>query len=255
MASTDAPPRFGFVPLGIGDVFSRKHFATSLLLFIGDRQVMIDCPAPLPRILYEASLHCKQRISLDTIDDVILTHLHGDHSSGLECLGFHARFNQNDRARIWTLAPIAADLWEHRLKAAMGYDMNGSFRVRQRYDLSDFFDVRTLDIEQSTKIGGAEVHVRLTRHAPTCFGVKVFFEGRSFGYSSDTAYDPKHIEFLEECDTIVHETGSGIHTHYNTLANLPKETRDKIYLVHISDRFDASASVMPVLEQGKFYTV
>jgi hypothetical protein len=97
--------------------------------------------------------------------------------------------------------------------------------------------------------------VRLTRHAPLCFGVKVFFDGRSFGYSSDTAYDPGHIEFLEECDMIVHETGNGIHTHYETLAALPEPIRNKIYLVHVADTFDAAQSVMPVLEEGRYYAL
>jgi ribonuclease BN (tRNA processing enzyme) len=36
--------------------------------------------------------------------------------------------------------------------------------------------------------------------------------GKTFGYSSDTAFDPGLIEFLSAADLIVHETNLGRHT-------------------------------------------
>jgi ribonuclease BN (tRNA processing enzyme) len=246
---------FGFIPLGVGDNFSSLHYPTSLLIFLGAERLLIDCPSPLPKILHEAAERSGRPIALADLRHVILTHLHGDHSSGLECLGFYSRWKAERRAVIWTLPAIAADLWEHRLSASMAYDFSNGLSIEKRYGLEDFFEIQTLDPKHPAEICRATVHIRQTLHAPICFGVKIFFDGRSLGYSSDTLFDLEHIAFLDECDLIIHETGPLIHTHYDELAALPESTRRKIRLIHLADDFDPTGSIMPALEEGRYYAL
>jgi ribonuclease BN (tRNA processing enzyme) len=253
--TTNADRPFGFIPLGVGDNFSSRYYPTSLLLFLGAERLLIDCPSPLPKILREAADRSGRPIALADLRHVILTHLHGDHSSGLECLGFYSRWQIKRRPVIWTLPAIADDLWEHRLSAAMAYDFSNGLSIEKRYSRDDFFEVQPLDPHRPADICGARVHIRQTRHAPICFGVKVFFGGRSLGYSSDTLFDPGHIDFLSECDLIIHETGGLIHTPYDQLAALPEPIRRKVRLIHLADDFDPSNSIMPALEEGKYYPV
>lgn len=258
---TDQPPqppttsRFGFVPLGIGDLFTCTHYPTSLVVFLGDERLLIDCPSPLLRMFRDASAKSGMRICMDDVRDVILTHVHGDHAGGLECLGFYGRFNLRQHAHLWTLPEIAAELWEHRLSGSMAYDLADDFSIEKRYQLEDFFNVHLLSPDCPTRISNATVHVRRTRHAPACFGLKIFFEGRSLGYSSDTAYDPQHIAFLEECDVIIHETGHKIHTPYEALAAQPEAIRRKLRLIHIEDSIEMERLELPVLEEGRYYSV
>jgi ribonuclease BN (tRNA processing enzyme) len=247
--------RFGFVPLGIGDLFSSIHYPTSLLVLAGDERLLIDCPSPLLRMLHDASVKSAIPIRIEDIRHVILTHLHGDHAGGLECLGFYGRFNSHQRPNLWTLPEIAADLWEHRLSGSMAYDIADDFSIEKRYQLEDFFQLHELGPDRPTQVANVTVHVRRTRHAPSCFGLKILFNGRWLGYSSDTSYDPQHIAFLEECDVIIHETGRKIHTAYESLVALPEPIRRKLRLIHIEDSLATASLELPVLEEGKFYTV
>jgi ribonuclease BN (tRNA processing enzyme) len=250
-----ATHRFGFVPLGIGDLFSAAHYPTSLLLVADDQRLLIDCPSPLLRMLRDASATSGIAVGLDDVRHVILTHLHGDHAGGLECVGFHGRFNSHKPAHLWTLPEIAADLWEHRLRGSMAYDLDADSSLIECYRLEDFFNLHLLSPDRPTQIANVTVHVRRTRHAPPCFGFKVFFEGRSLGYSSDTAYDSHHVAFLKECDVIIHETGHGIHTPYEALASLPESVRRKIRLIHVEDDLEPARLQLPLLDEGMYYEV
>ena len=67
------------------------------------------------------------------------------------------------------------------------------------------------------------------------------------------------IEWLSTADLIVHEatsmTHSGAHTPYEKLAALPESLRAKMRLTHLPDDFDAGASVIEPLREGKVYEV
>lgn len=75
--------------------------------------------------------------------------------------------------------------------------------------------------------------------------------GRTLGYSSDTAFDPELITFLEPADLIIHETNLGpAHTPYASLAALPAELRSRMRLIHYMDSFDTEAGVIQSLREG-----
>jgi ribonuclease BN (tRNA processing enzyme) len=76
--------------------------------------------------------------------------------------------------------------------------------------------------------------------------------GRTLGYSSDTAFDPALIAFLEPADLIIHETNLGpAHTPYTALAALPAELRARMRLIHYPDGFDIAASTIAALREGE----
>ncbi|MBI4512233.1 MAG: hypothetical protein HY698_21550 [Deltaproteobacteria bacterium] len=73
--------------------------------------------------------------------------------------------------------------------------------------------------------------------------------GRTLGYSSDTAFDPELIAFLEPADLIIHETNLGpAHTPYSALAALPADLRAKLRLIHYPDGFDMTSSIKALRE-------
>jgi len=81
-------------------------------------------------------------------------------------------------------------------------------------------------------------------------------DGRSLGYSADTAFDPSLIQFLSQADLIIHETNYGpAHTDYSQLAQLPAEIRAKMRLIHYSDYFDVESSVIGCLEEGQLLSI
>lgn len=244
-----------FLILGIGDFFSKLYYHTHFVIFADKFPVLVDCPDPLPKTLYEASQKSGINISLDDIDHIILTHLHGDHSNGLESLGFYNHFMRKAKPVIHTIPEVRKVMWKNKLKASMSPKTNKIFEKIGEFKMEDFFRLKILQPGKSHTIKGMKICIRHTKHFIPCFGFKVNYKGRSLGYSSDTAFDPDHIEFLSECDLILHETNHEGHTKYKMLQSLPGKIRKKIRLIHIYDEFDAKNSEMPVVKQGVLYHV
>ena len=132
---------------------------------------------------------------------------------------------------------------------------NQNLEVVGEMKLDDFFQIKILSPDKTNTINGMTIKIRYTKHYIPCFGFKLFYKGRSLGYSSDTIFDQEHIDFLSECDLILHETNKAGHTDYNKLCALPPGIRKKIFLLHIYDEFPVQNSEIPVVRQGQLYYV
>ena len=78
--------------LGVGDAFTRLHFGTSALLEGPEGFVLLDCPGLVHRALHEASARAGWTVHTLDIDDVLITHLHGQPCNGLEAVGLRGGF-------------------------------------------------------------------------------------------------------------------------------------------------------------------
>ncbi len=239
---------FEVIALGVGDTFSRVHHTTSLLLHHDGFHLGIDCPDTYRNVLREAGEKCGRPLDLFMVDDILLTHVHGDHMNGLEGVGFFKHFAEKKRLRLHTTDDVRAVIWDNRLKAPMEQLWNGN-EFRQ-LSFEDYFDYRPLAWEGESSIGPFRLRIRRTKHhVPTC-AVLVSAGGRSLGYSSDTAFDPELIAFLSTADLVIHETNYGpAHTAYDDLAALPVETRAKMRLIHYPD--ERTESVIPLVREGE----
>jgi ribonuclease BN (tRNA processing enzyme) len=86
--------------------------------------------------------------------------------------------------------------------------------------------------------------------------VRIECNGRILGYSSDTAFDPELIQFLEPAHLIIHETNLGpAHSAYTSLANLPADLRERMRLIHYPDGFDSKMSAIQVIREGEVHNV
>jgi ribonuclease BN (tRNA processing enzyme) len=235
------------VVIGTGDAFSTGRAGSSAVVLAPGGHVLIDAPDGLFRALAEASLRSGVRIDPETIDDILLTHLHADHANGLEMFGFRRWVDRrNGRGclpRLHTPAGVAARLWE-RLAPSM--DQGGSAT------LADYFDVRILPEGAACDVAGLSVRQRGTQHSIPCCGFLLSAGGRTLGWSGDTVFDPEHIAWLGAADLIVHETSeSAIHTPIAELNALPAEVRRKMRLVHMADDFDPACTDIKPLAAGE----
>jgi ribonuclease BN (tRNA processing enzyme) len=248
-------PLFEVIPIGNGNFNTSKRFATSMVLLAGEQTVLIDCPDPLFRICAEASAASGRVIDPGQIDDIVITHLHGDHTNGLESLGFWRKFSdpRQKRPRIHTSNEAVEGLWR-KLEPAMGHAVLPNENREEHYELADFYEVTSFALGGSFSVGEIAFETRRTLHSIPCFGFRATYRGRCFGYSCDTAFEQAHIDFLEPSHLIFHETGEGFHTPLERLEALPEAIRRKMHLIHLPDEFNGSDRIAAT-EVGRVYQV
>jgi ribonuclease BN (tRNA processing enzyme) len=206
-------------------------------------------------MLSEAGQKAGVPLDYAQVDKLILTHLHGDHSNGLEEWLLYRYFILKQRPTIYTSPEVAADLWEHKLSCSLMWNSK-DYNVGERtHTPEDFYDLVEVPFGSSFEIGAARFETRQTIHPLPTFGLKVHHENMILGYSCDTVYDPAHIEWLSEADLIFHECNMGPHTGYEELVALDASLRGRMRLVHVSENFDIGGSVIPVLEQGRMMSL
>jgi ribonuclease BN (tRNA processing enzyme) len=240
---------FEVVALGVGDTFSEKHVTAALLLECDGFRLAVDCPDRYRGVLRVAGTCTSRDLPLETIDDVFITHVHGDHMNGLEGVAFYKRFAENKRIRLHATDEVRSVIWDQRLRAPMEALWDGARHHALGFD--DYFDFTPSPWGRAFHVGPFEITLRRTVHHVPTAAMLVRAEGRTFGYSSDTAYDPELIRFLSAADVIVHETNLGpAHTAYHELLTVPAEIRRRMRLIHYPDTFDPSTSEIPCLREG-----
>jgi ribonuclease BN (tRNA processing enzyme) len=236
-----------FVVLGTGDAFSARRFGSSAVVLGPKGKVLIDAPDAINHALRIASERSGERLDALGIDDILLTHLHGDHANGLESLGFTRwlewRRTGRPLPRLHTTSHVADRLWQ-RLAPAM--DQGGTATI------SDYFELRVLPKSSAAEIAGLQVRHRMGRHTVPSCGFLLSDGSRTLGWSGDTTWDPGHVEWLSEADFVVHETSPPpAHTPVEYLNALPAELRAKMALIHMPDDFDPASTPIRLLQDGE----
>jgi ribonuclease BN (tRNA processing enzyme) len=237
---------------GVGDAFTREHFGSSALIRAPRGLVLIDCPDLIHRAVHEASLKARWSVEAVDIDDVIVTHLHGDHSNGLESLGFARAIRRRTnpslpRVRLHCSEPVGQRVWQK-----LGPAMDGSLFPDRLATLDDYFDLRVLgENDQVNDVAGLAVRIRYTGHPIPTTGLVISAGGSTLGWSADTPFEQAHIDWLSGADVIVHESNLGpAHTPIEQLNALPDSLRRKMRLIHLTDDFDRAQTDIAILREG-----
>ncbi len=237
--------------LGASDAFTRLGFGSSALIEGSDGYLLLDCPDPIHRALHEATALAGWRATADDIDDILLTHLHGDHCNGLESFGFARMILRGRKAdapvpRVFLNRAAAARLWE-RLAPAMEMQR----WLDRPATLADYFALQPLDPESEVEIAGLRVRSRMTGHPVPTSGFLIGDGSWTLGWSADTPFDRAHVDWLLEADLVVHETSPGpVHAPIEALKELPDDARARLRLIHMPDDFDPATSDIVALRPG-----
>jgi ribonuclease BN (tRNA processing enzyme) len=246
--------RFEVIALGVGDTFSETHNTASLLLEYDGFRLAVDCPDRYRGVLRGVSRRSARPLALESINDFFITHVHGDHMNGLEGVAFYKRFAEDKRVRLHATADVRQVLWDQRLRAPMESLWDGAEHKKLGFD--DYFDFAVSPWDDDFEIGPFHVTLRRTKHHVPTAAMLVRVDGKTFGYSSDTAFDPTLIDLLAQASVIVHETNLGpAHTAYADLLTLPLDVRSRMRLIHYPDQFDPETSEIPCLAEGDVLAV
>jgi len=244
------------LPLGVGDAYSALRYTTSLAIEAEGAWLLIDCPHPIRKMMREASATAGVQLDIDRISAVALTHLHGDHCSGLEIFGYYSRFELDRITPLLAHPTVSERLWDHCLSASMRWSRQGPGEppIERRFD--DYFQLMPLSQNTSVQVGPFAVRCHPTQHSIPTSAMMVHAAGRTLAYSADTPFDPALINWLASADLIVHESTPGrMHTPYDQLAALPRDLRAKMRLIHYPDNFDLTGREIEPLHQGRIYDI
>ncbi len=244
-----------FVTLGVGDAFSALHYSSCLALEAEGQVLLLDCPHPIRKMMREASLGAGMELDADRVSGLVLTHLHADHSSGVEGLGYFSFFVLKRKLRLLAHPDVTRRLWEGHLAAGMEDLIRKPGGEPERHGFEDYFEPLALSTEEPVRFGPFSIESRMTYHHVPTTALRIRAGGRCLGYSADTAFDEELIHWLSEADLVIHETNYGVHTPYEKLAALPANLRAKMRLIHYPDDFNLAASNIEPLAQGRRYSV
>lgn len=243
------------LPIGVGDAFSRLHYSSSVVLESGGQRLLIDCAHPIRKVLHEAGERAGTPLDIPDIDAVLITHLHGDHVSGLDSFAYFVHFALGKKVKLLCHPLVRERLWSDCLAAAMDglLSAGGSAPEPKRFD--DYFEWLPLSETEPVRFGPFAIESRLTRHHVPTTALRVTAGARTLGYSADTSYDPQLIDWLSRAHLILHETNLGEHTPHESLAALPESLRARMRLYHYPDGFDPQPRAIELLREGERLTV
>lgn len=249
------PDKLSFIVLGVGDAFSARYYSSCLAVHCEGAWLLVDCPHPIRKMMKEAPAAAQVGLDVGSIDALLVTHLHADHSSGIEGFLYFASFVTKGRPRLLAHPDVLSRLWSGHLSAGMERLLPSADGTARVMTLADYGDTTPMTPESPVTIGPFTIECRPTIHHIPTTALRIRGGGRVLGISADTAFDPSLIAWLSEADLFVHETNYGVHTPYAALAALPAETRAKMRLIHYPDDFDTESSVIAPLRQGQRYEV
>src|SRR4029077_17899029 len=128
------------IPIGVGEAFTARHYTSCLALGVDDDWLLIDCPHPVRKMLREGSETAGIPLDLDRIHAVAVSHLHADHSCGLEDFGYYSFFALGRRARLLMHPDASARVWDGLLAAGMEMVQAKPDAPPVRKQLGDYFE-------------------------------------------------------------------------------------------------------------------
>ncbi|MEV0231761.1 MBL fold metallo-hydrolase [Nonomuraea sp. NPDC050786] len=216
--------------VGSGDAFgSGGRFQTCVSVTSGERALLVDCGATSLTALKS------QAVDPQSVDAVVISHLHGDHFGGLPFLVLDGQFSRRTKP-LHVFGPAGTG---ERLTQAMEALFPGSSRVTRRFEV----EVRELPADGSpSDFHGLTIRAWQVVHecgAPP-LAVRVEDEESAFAYSGDTEWTPALAEAargasLFAVESYTYDRPIRSHLDYRTLrAHLDELRADRIVLTHMS---------------------
>jgi ribonuclease BN (tRNA processing enzyme) len=175
-------------------------------------------------------------ITSDDIDTIIISHFHGDHYGGLEPLLLEAA---KQRRRERPLTVVAPPGGEARTRALMECLYPGTS------DIMDALDLRYLEYSAYEPLGAGPLRVTAVpvvhADAACSHGLRIAVDGRTIGFSGDTAWTEALETIADGADLMICEcnffdTQVPTHLDYRTLAaQLPRLHADRLVLTHMGE--------------------
>lgn len=216
--------------VGCGDAFgSGGRLQTCFHVRTAETKFLIDCGA--------TALLGLERLGLDpgTVETIVISHLHGDHFSGLVWWLVHGQHIGRRTAPLDVIGPPGI---EARFVAAAEALFPGSTKVKRLFELG----FREFAVGAPTSAKGFSVTPFEVDHPSGSLSAALRFEvgGRILAFSGDTGWVDALVDCAAGADLFITECYGydrkvNYHIDWLTLqANLPRLTARRILLSHMS---------------------
>jgi len=219
--------------IGCGDAFSKVLGHNSALLTFNQTNLLIDIP---DSNYYRID---KMGLSYSDIDNLYITHLHGDHINGLEKLAYFRKFisplEQKDKTvkkiNLYIHETLLDGLWES-VKNGLKFTNDGEKK------LEDYFNIYT--VTDAFQIDGVLFNLIQSQHVPNMPVFGLFVEDEFF-YSADSVYNhPLLQSLLPKVKKIFYDIHFypfpiPVHASVRDFEKLQIEDKEKVYAMHYDD--------------------
>ncbi len=180
--------------VGSGDAFgSGGRFQACISVRWDTAHLLLDCGA--------TSLVAMKRLGLapESVDAVVVTHLHGDHFGGIPFLVLDQQFARRERPLLVAGPPGV----RQRVLEAMEVLFPGSSRIDRRFELR-FMELVS---RTPTAVGSSTVIAYEVDHASgaPAYGLRLDCAGAQIAYSGDTQWTDTLVELAEGADLFICE--------------------------------------------------
>ena len=223
--------------IGTGSAFSLKNYHTNFLIEESGKFLLIDCGSDIRFSLRDVGKSYKD------IDSIYASHLHGDHFSGLEYMGFASHFDSSkDKISLYGNGDILQNGWTKTLSGGME-----SLQMSIA-NLDTYFDVKPIMANHSFEWQGIKctpiqtVHIMNGFVTIPSFGLMLELScGLKIYFTTDTQYAPAQMkDFISMSDLIFVDCEctsykSGVHSHFSEWATFESSLKAKMLLCHYQD--------------------
>jgi ribonuclease BN (tRNA processing enzyme) len=225
--------------LGTGSAFTVKNFQTNFAIEQNGKWLLVDAGGDLRFSLAAAGMSYKD------ISAVYVSHLHTDHSGGIEYLGFCTYFDPSTKEKIQLFGngELLRKGWEDTWKGGME-SIQGKLM-----SLDSFFDVNMVRPngrfvwEDLEFLIVQSIHIMNGYAIVPSYGlmIKVPKINKTIYITTDCQFCPSQImDFYKQADFVVQDSEttpfkSGVHANYSELITLPPDIKKKMVLTHYQD--------------------
>jgi ribonuclease BN (tRNA processing enzyme) len=216
---------FKIMMLGVGNGFSKDTYNNNALIEVAGSNYLIDCGITAWTSLDDLG------IAFEDIEGIFITHLHFDHSGGLQEAALYGAYVANKKIKLYLPRPLKEMLWEEELKGAL-YNPSGG-----KGCMEDYFEI--IPIEENEIFLLADqlpVYWIQTEHVRDKFSSSLVLDQRFF-YSGDMVADePLMSELYSNGVRVfyhdVHFNEVVVHASFEEVSNYPTVIKEHLYAMH-----------------------
>jgi ribonuclease BN (tRNA processing enzyme) len=212
--------------LGSGDAFGHGgRLQTCILVQTSTCRFLIDFGASGMIGLY------RYKIDPNSIDMILLTHLHGDHFGGLPFFILDAQLNSKRLDPLVIAGPAGT---RTRLTSAMDLMFPGLSKIKQKFDIQ----VNVLTPAEQWEFQGVTVSAFPVQHpsGDQSLALRIDCDGKTIAYTGDTEWTEALIPAADGVDLLIaeayfYEKPIKYHLNYQTLMTHIKSLNPKRLII------------------------